>query len=314
MFLSFIIVIIGFIILSYGAIFLVDGSASLANKFKITQIVIGLTIVAFGTSAPELLVNVISSFKKEYDIGFGNIIGSNLFNILVVLGVAAVIQPLTVQKNTVWKQIPFLFFGTVLVFGFLNNFGFKGNTLSRIDGIFLISVLIIFYVLTLKEHLTEKMDFEIPNYSVLRSAILIIIGIVGLYFGAKLVVDNTVKIALGFHVSPKLIALTMVAFGTSLPELVTSIVAVLRKNNDLAIGNVVGSNLFNLFFILGVSSLITPMKYNPVLNADYVLLIVITFLLFLTMFTGKKHKLDRWEAIIFLILYVGYTYLIIIRK
>jgi cation:H+ antiporter len=314
MLLSFLIVIIGFIILSYGAIFLVDGSASIARRMKVSQIVIGLTIVAFGTSAPELLVNIISSLKGQDEIGFGNIIGSNIFNILAVLGVAGALRPITVQKSTVWKQMPFLFFGTVLVFGFLNNFGMEGFLLSRLDGIFLIVILGIFYYFTLSDNLQDQLDIEINDFTVLKSVMLIIGGMFGLYFGAKLVVVYAVKIATELHVSPKLIALTIVAFGTSLPELVTSVVAVIRKHNDIAIGNIVGSNLFNLFLVLGVSAIISPMQYNVVMNSDYIFLIVITFFLFVTMFTGKKHKLDRWEAILFLILYIGYLALIIIRK
>ncbi len=314
MFLYFLIVIVGFVILSYGAIFLVDGSASLAKRLNISQLVIGLTIVAFGTSAPELLVNIISSFQGQDEIGFGNIIGSNIFNILVVLGVAGVVSPIIVKKNTVWRQLPFLFGGTCLVFGVLNNFGIKGHLLSRSDGILLILTLIAFYVFTLKDNLKEQFEVEVSEISVIRSILMVIVGIIGLYAGARLVVDYAVKIAESLSVSPKLIALTIVALGTSLPELVTSVVAVLRKHSDLAIGNVVGSNLFNLFLVLGVSSIITPMQYDVVMNFDFLFLIGITLLLFITMFIGKKHKLDRWEAIIFLILYAGYMYFIILRK
>ena len=314
MFLSILLLIIGFVILSYGAIFLVDGSASIAKKLKVSQIAIGLTIVAFGTSAPELIVNIISSFQGHDEIGFGNIIGSNIFNILVVLGVSGVISPISVSKNTVWRQMPFLLVGTILVFGFVNNFGSKGEFLSRLDGILLISILVIFYVFVLKDSMKDQLDVDIHLFSTVKSIVFILLGMVGLYFGAKLVVNNAVKIAHLLNVSDKFIGLTMVALGTSLPELVTSIVAMIRKHTDLAIGNVVGSNLFNLFLVLGVSSIIAPMRYNVNLNADFIFLLIITIFLFITMFTGKKNKLDRWEAIVFLVLYTAYIIFLSLRK
>ncbi len=306
MILLFLLTAIGFVMLSYGAVFLVDGASSLAKRLKVSQIAIGLTIVAFGTSAPELIVNVVASFKGSAEIAFGNVLGSNIFNILIVLGVAGLIHSISVKEATAKKEIPFLLIGTLLIFGFVNNFGFPGANLSRWDGFFIIIILIVFYFFILKDTWQDQHTEEIHSYKLLKSLFLILIGMFGLFFGAQLVVNNAIEIALRFNVSEKFIGLTVVAFGTSLPELITSVVAVKKKHFDMAIGNIVGSNLFNLLLVLGVSSVISPMKYDLALNIDFIVLIFITIFLLITMFIGKKYQLEKQQAIIFLIIYGAY--------
>ncbi|NQV19680.1 MAG: calcium/sodium antiporter [Armatimonadetes bacterium] len=314
MVIAILLLVFGFVILVKGADLLVDGASSLAKRFSISEIAIGLTIVAFGTSAPELIVNIFSTITGHDDIAFGNILGSNIFNILVVLGIAGLISPISVQKNTVRKEIPFLFFGTLVLFGFANNFGFPGSSLNRIDGAILLILLLSFFYYVMRIAISKDLEVNIKILSVPKTLIFILLGIAGLLIGGDLVVKKAIFIARELNVSEKFISLTIVALGTSLPELVTSIIAVSKKRYDLAIGNVVGSNLFNIFFVLGTCSVIAPIKYDPILNVDFMFLIIITFLFFLTMFTGKKHKLDRWEAFLFVIFYAIYIVFLFYRR
>ena len=314
MFLSSIFIITGFVLLIKCAEFLVDGSSSLAKRMAISEIAIGLTIVAFGTSAPELIVNVIASIKGYDDISFGNIIGSNVFNTLMVLGVAGLISPIIVQKNTVLKEIPFLLIATILVFLLVNNFGFEGSLLSRLDGFILLVGLAVFLIYVSKISKVQGLEVDIRIFSLWKSIIFIIIGVTGLFVGGNLVVKHAVRMAQYMNVSDKFIALTIVALGTSLPELVTSVIAVRKRHFDMAIGNVVGSNIFNLFLVLGTSSLIKPISYDLMLNLDFYLLIFITIIFFLTLFVGKKHRLDKLEATFFLLLYVAYMVFLFYRE
>jgi len=306
--------VFGFVILIKGADLLVDGASSLAKRFSISEIAIGLTIVAFGTSAPELIVNIFSTISGHDDIAFGNILGSNIFNILVVLGIAGLISPISVQKNTVRKEIPFMFFGTVVLFGFANNFGFIGSSLSRIDGVILLVLLLSFFYYVMRIAKSKELEVDVKILPVPKTLIFVLLGIAGLFIGGDLVVKKAIFIARELNVSEKFISLTIVALGTSLPELVTSIMAITKKRYDLAIGNVVGSNLFNIFFVLGTCSVIAPIKYDPILNVDFMFLIIITFLFFLAMFTGKKHKLDRWEAFLFVLFYAVYIVFLFYRR
>lgn len=313
--LSSILLIIGFIILIKSAGLLINGACSLAKRFSISELVIGLTIVAFGTSAPELIVNIISSAGGYSEICFGNVLGSNIFNTLVVLGIAGIIYPISIEKNTVKKEIPFVLIGTIFVLALSNNFIFDGNTLSRLDGVFLILSLILFFVYVVgiaKEKITE--EIKVKLHSVPISILYISIGIIGLFFGGEMVVKNAVFIAQLLNVSEKFIAITIIALGTSLPELATSIIAITKKRHGLAMGNVIGSNLFNIFLVLGVSSIIKPIVFPVDLNIDFYFLIIITIILFITMFTGKKRKLGRAESIMFIILYIGYVVFLFYRK
>lgn len=309
MIVSSIFIIVGFASLIYGANWLVDGASSLAKKNNISDLVIGLTIVAFGTSAPELVVNAVASFNGLSDIVFGNIIGSNNFNLFIILGVAGCIYPITVQSSTAWKEIPISLFATLFLFVLANNFFVNQSPeISRLDGmILLISFLcFLYYVFSqLKQEKTESITLE--NKSTYKIWSLIIFGIAGLIIGGKLVVDNSIDIATKLGVSQKIIGLTIIAAGTSLPELVTSIVAALKKNSDIAIGNVIGSNIFNILLVLSISSFVHPIAYNPNFNQDLLLLMGGTVFLIIAMFTGKRKKLDRWEAFILLGFYLIYT-------
>ncbi len=309
----------GFLLLIKGADFLVDGSASLAKRAKVPEIVIGLTIVAFGTSAPELIVNIFSSISGHNDVVFGNIIGSNIFNIALILGISGLIKPLMVQKNTVWREIPFSLLAVLVLFVVVNDKmlgdAASNNILSRGDGLIFIGFFIIFLVYVFIISKVEASDGpDVKLLSILKTTLFIIFGFVGLFVGGKLVVDSAVKIAEFFKVSEKLIALTIVSAGTSLPELVTSAVAAKKGYNDIAIGNIVGSNIFNIFLILGISAIIRPAAYDAALNIDIYVLIFVTLLLFIFMFTGKTRRLDRWEAALFLLTYGGYLAFLIYRR
>ena len=318
MLIPFILLVLGLLAVIKGADFLIDGASSLAKRSKVPEIVIGLTIVAFGTSAPELVVNVFSSIAGKSELVLGNIIGSNVFNTLFILGIAGLIYPLEVQRNSVRKEIPFSLLAAVVLF-ILANDGllFKGavSRLTRIDGLIFLALfgIFLYYTFGLSRIKSNNSD-EIKLYSLFKTWAFIIIGFVGLFLGGKLLVDNAVVIARKLQVSEKLIGLTIVAAGTSLPELATSAVAAFKKRYDLAVGNVVGSNIFNILFILAVSAEIAPVHYSPAFNLDLCIFGLGTLLLFAAMFTGKSRKLDRWEASVLLVTYILYTVYIILRK
>ncbi|MBN7810176.1 calcium/sodium antiporter [Algoriphagus sp. H41] len=302
--------LIGLVLLVKGADWLVDGASVLAKKKNVSDLAIGLTIVAFGTSAPELVVNAVAASGNYPDIVFGNIIGSNNFNLFVILGIAGLIVPLSVQSTTVWKEIPFSLLAAVLLFLLANNFIFGDSKgFSRLDaGIHLVLfAAFLYYVATQLKSDPSEEKIEIKDYSTGKIWGLIFLGLAGLVGGGKLVVDNAVAMAQSLGVSEKIIGLTIVAAGTSLPELATSVVAAMRKNADIAIGNIIGSNIFNIFLILGVSGLIRPMTYNTGFDTDLYILAAGTIFLFFAMFTGKRHKLDRWEALLLLVFYLLYT-------
>ncbi|MCU4164372.1 calcium/sodium antiporter [Marinilabiliaceae bacterium A049] len=317
MIMSILFVFLGFAALIFGANWLVDGASSLAKKYNVSDLVIGLTIVAFGTSAPELVVNSIASAQGYSDIVLGNVIGSNNFNLFIILGIAGLIYPIKVQSSTAWKEIPLSLLASVLVILFANNYfiGSDNLLISRLDGILLLLTFaaFLYYVFwQMRKEQSNTLDTSKPEItSNLKIWGFIIIGLAGLILGGQLVVDNSVKIASLIGVSEKIIGLTIVAAGTSLPELVTSVVAALKRNSDIAIGNVIGSNIFNLLLILSVSSFINPISFKPNFNLDLVVLISGTVFLLLAMFTGIRKKLDRWEAAILLVLYLSYLFYLI---
>ena len=324
-------VIIGLVILVLGAEGLVRGASSLAAKLRISALVIGLTVVSFGTSAPELTVNIVSALQGSPDLAVANVIGSNIVNILLILGICAIIVPLSVKSSTVWKEIPLALLGVVLIGIMANDHLIDGvpfNVLTRSDGIALLALMAIFmyYIFGMAKNDREKAadaeiesalnkdeDSQIKQYNMLSSVGLTIIGLVGLVLGGRLLVSGAVDIAQAAGLSEALIGLTIVAIGTSLPELATSVVAALRKQADIAIGNIVGSNIFNVFFVLGVTSTILPLPISSALNFDILVSIIATGLLFLFMFTSGKHKLMRWEGIVFIALYVAYLAYLIVR-
>ena len=310
--LTYILFVVGFVLLISGANLLVEGSASIAKKLNISSIVIGLTIVAFGTSAPELIVNIFASVQGNTEIAIGNILGSNIVNILLILGVSSIIYPLATKENTVWKEIPLSLLAAILVGVMVNDTLIDGGTfsgLTRIDGIVFIAFFIIFlyYTFGISKVSGENTDLEIKEMSYMKSSLYIVGGLLGLVFGGKWIVDGAIKIAEGFNVSQSLIGLTVVAIGTSLPELATSAVAAYKKQSDIAIGNVVGSNIFNIFWILGLSAVINPLPFSKDSVIDIIMTIVASLILFLIMFIGKKHTVERWQGVIMIIIYIGYV-------
>jgi len=313
---SLILIVVGFLGLIFGANWLVEGASSLAKKNNIPDLVIGLTIVAFGTSAPELVVNSVASVDGLSDIILANVVGSNNFNLFIILGIAGLIYPITVQSSTAWREIPISLLITLVLLVLANNFFINQNLeISRLDGIILLLLFFGFLYYMFKQIKTEKVELvAYKPQSNLKIWGFILIGFAGLIIGGKLVVDNSIEIATDLGISQKIIGLTIIAVGTSLPELLTSIVAALKKNSDIAIGNVIGSNIFNILLILSVSSFINPVKYNPIFNLDFAILIGGTLFLILAMFTGKRKKLDRWEALLLVLFYSSYTIYLVSKE
>lgn len=306
----------GFVILVKGADFLVNGASSVAKKSNISNLAIGLTVVAFGTSAPELLVNIVSSVKGYNDAAYGNVIGSNIFNLLFILGVSGLIYPLVVQKNTIAYEVPLSLIATLVLFALVNDqlIAASPDILSLVDAFILLvcfGVFMLYVYRSMKKTSDLTTEGEIKVYKTGMSVVLIVVGLAMLVGGGNLVVENAVAIAHRYGLSEKLIGLTILAAGTSLPELATSAVAAFKKNTDIAIGNVIGSNIFNIFFILGITGLIKPVPYNAALNFDMYVLGGATVMLMIFMFTINQKKLDRWEAFIMLLSYVAYTLFLI---
>ncbi len=311
--LPYILFVIGFVLLIKGADFLVDGASSIARQFNISDLVIGLTVVAFGTSTPELFVNIIASLKGSTDIAIGNVLGSNVSNILLILGISAIIYPLSVTRGTVWKEIP-LSLLAAFVLGILANDQLIDkaglSVLTRIDGIVFICFFCIFiyYTFSIAKRI-EGMEDQLPSKQrgMGISVVLVVLGLVALSVGGKWIVDGAIIMARRLGMSESLVGLTIVAVGTSLPEMATSAIAAYRRNVEIAVGNVVGSNLFNIFFVLGVSSIIKPLPFKTANNLDIGMVIFASLMLFFFAFTGKKNSIDRWEGILFLALYTAYV-------
>jgi len=314
---TYILFIVGFFFLIKGADLLVDGSSSIAKKFRISNIVIGLTIVAFGTSSPEFIVNIFASAKGNTEIAIGNILGSNIANILLILGISSMIYPLFTKKNTVWKEIPLSLLAALILGVMVNDFRIDNGLysgLTRIDGIVLLAFFIIFIYYTFgiaKITGETSEETQIKQLSNLRSGTYIVIGFLGLFLGGKWIVDGAIKIAELFNVSQSLIGLTVVAIGTSLPELATSAIAAYKKQTDIAIGNVVGSNIFNIFWVLGFSSLIRPLPFSKTNDLDILMTIFASAILFFIMFIGKKHTIEKSQGAMMILIYIGYVTLLI---
>jgi cation:H+ antiporter len=307
---SGLLIILGFIFLIKGSDWMVDGASNLAKKYKVSDLAIGLTIVAFGTSAPELVVNSVASIDNLPNIIFGNVIGSNIFNLFMILGIVGLISPIVVQTTTVWKEIPISFVAILILYFLVNGLGVgEDQLLSRVDGMILFALFILFLVYVYMQLKSDDADIGTETLILSNSKIwgMIILGFAGLILGGKMVVDNAITVATDLGVSQKIIGLTIIAAGTSLPELVTSVVAAMKKNSDIAIGNIIGSNIFNILLILSVSSFIRPLSFDVAFNTDVYLLGAGTIFLFIAMFTGGKKKLDRWEAAILLLVFIIYT-------
>lgn len=309
---SFLILIASLVVVAFGANIFVDGASSLAKAYKIPNIVIGLTIVAFGTSAPEFTVSAYAAYTENTDITIGNVIGSNIFNILFILGVSALIFPLNVLKNTVLNEIPLSLLAAIVAYVLVNDVLLSqgtNNVISFGDGLILLSFLIIFmfYLIHLTKTSGEDENLTIKKMSKLKSVLFIFSGLVLLVVGGKFFVDNAVEIALAFGMSQAVVGLTIVAVGTSLPELATSVVATLKKNPDIAVGNIVGSNLFNVFFILGSSSLIAPLPKGDITDIDMYVCIIASALLLGASYLFGKNKISKIEGAFFLLCYIVYV-------
>ncbi|MFA5184756.1 MAG: calcium/sodium antiporter [Patescibacteria group bacterium] len=314
MLIAILLLLVGLGVLILGAEILVRGSASLAKKLGISSLVIGLTVVAFGTSAPELFVNIYSASRGGADIAIGNIVGSNISNILLILGISALVRPLKVGRGTAFREIPFALLAMILIFTMGNDTMFDGatfNAITRTDGFSLMALFAIFLFYTFGIAKLGGSEEKVKEYKTALSVVFTLGGLAALVIGGKLVVDNAVILARLAGLSEALIGLTIVAVGTSLPELFTSVVATYHGHDDMAIGNVVGSNIFNVFWILGLTSVILQLPFNSLINTDVLVGIGASLVLFLALFIGRKHSLDRWQGAIFVIAYFAYiTYLI----
>jgi cation:H+ antiporter len=311
--------IVGIAAIIFSAHWLVDGASAIARKFGINDLVIGLTIVAFGTSAPELTVNIFSALKGSTDIAIGNVLGSNISNTFFIIGVMAAIYPVSIQNNTKWKEIPFSLLAIVVLAILANDILIdksQVNLVSRIDGLILLCFLCIFFVYTFgmaKKGKQSDMPAIKKSMSVYKALFFIGLGLAGLYFGGKYLIEGAVNIAKMIGMSEKVIGLTIIAIGTSLPELATSIVAATKHKPDIAVGNIIGSNIFNIFFILGTTAVIKPLPFDPSINFDIFVALVASILLFLTTITLGRKIISRAEGIIFLTLYFSFIIYSIIK-
>lgn len=315
MFLSVVLIIIGFVLLIVGADVLVDGSSGIAKKFHIPEIIIGLTIVSIGTSMPELFVSITSALDGYSDMAIGNIIGSNLCNLLLILGLSATIKPVVFQKETRLYEIPMCLLVTIVLMYFCNSQG----GISRLEAVILLVLFCAFIGYTIymgkkesKKEIVEIQTEEKKN-SILKNIVFVLFGIFSLKFGGDLVVDNAVNVARYFNWSEKLISLTILAVGTSLPELVTSVTAAVKGNSDIAIGNIIGSNIFNMLLIIGVSAFITPITYNFSYNFDFSVLIASSIILAIFPFIPPKDKMSRFNGIVYLFIYVAYLTILFVK-
>lgn len=312
-------IILGFVLLIKGADFLVDGASSLAKRFNIPDIIIGLTIVSIGTSMPELFVSSTSAMNGSSDMAIGNIIGSNLCNLLMILGISTIIKPVKFQKETRLIEIPLCLIITIIFAIFCNTSG----TISRIEALILIFLFVLFIIYTIimgkkgKEFDAENAIIEIKEdnkaLSLKKSIILIVLGIVGLKIGGDLTVENATNLARMFNVSEKIIGLTILAIGTSLPELVTSVTAAIKGNSDIAIGNIIGSNIFNILLIIGVSAIISPLTYNFTYNIQIAILVLSTVVLSIFPIIPPKNEMSRFNGLIYLIIYIIYMVILFVR-
>ena len=305
-------IFMGFYLLIKGADFLVDGSSNLAKKFHIPTIIIGLTIVAIGTSMPELMVSSTASIEGHSDMSIGNIVGSNIANLFLILGVCSIIKPLKFQKQTELLENFVTIFATLILLFFGNNT--KTNIITRLDGIVLLVCAVFFIIYNIyrakknSKSIIELQEIENNNISIFKSFFYIIIGILALKIGGDVVVKYASKIAYILGISEKIISITIVAFATSLPELLTSVNATIKGETDMAIGNIIGSQIFNIFLIIGISAILCPIKYSLHYNFDISILLIGTILFAIFPFIGKKHYMTRVNGIIFVTIYTFYLF------
>lgn len=319
MVLDIVLIIVSFVALIRGADFFVKGAASMAVKLGMSAFVAGLTIVSIGTSAPELFINIFAVMNGSTDLSIGNILGSNIADILLGLGIAATITPLAIKKQTVWKEIPFSLLATtmIIIFG-MDHFieGVGENAITRIEGISLLAFFIIFVVYTFglsNVNKPEDQDEEIEEHSYIKSIFYILGGVVALVVGGKIAVNSASSFALSLGISENLVGLTIVAAGTSLPEIVTAVVAARKKQIDLVVGGIVGTIIFNSLFALGATAVFGDLPFSKDNIVDAVFLGIVSATLFSFMFLGKKNKLEKKQGIIFVATYVIYIILAVVR-
>ncbi len=316
---------IGFVFLIKGADFLVDGGSSIARRFRLSELIIGLTIVSFGTSMPELIVNLMASFNGKADIAIGNVLGSNISNVLLIIGFSAVVRPLPIQRSTYFTEIPISLIATFML-GFLANANLftekDGLYLTRYDGVIMLIFFFLFltYIFVVARErpstLSDQASFTSKSGAgtpLWRSISLLALGVAGLFIGGKWIVDGAVHIAGQLGLSETFIGLTVIAIGTSLPELVTSVVAAKKGKADMAVGNVIGSNIFNLLWILGLSATIRPLYFEVASNSDILMVIFSNTLLIFAVIVGAERKVSRLEGVFFLLIYIAYIVYLINR-
>lgn len=311
--LTYLLFVVGFALLIFGANWLIDGSVSLGIRANMSPLVIGLTVVAFGTSLPELVINVFASFKGSSDLAIGNILGSNIMNIFLILGISAMIMPLVVQHISIKRDIPVGVFATVL-FAVMANGRLYGedNIINRIDGIILLIAFALYLLLALLKGQPIDVDVDIEKkrpYSWLKTIFLIVVGCIGLYVGGDWVSDGALHVAAALGISESAIGLTIVAAATSLPELVTAIVAAMKKNIEIVMGNVLGSNIINILVVLGISAIINPLTFDSKLNLEIILVLLANLALLSLIFIGKGLRLSKVEGISFIVIYCIFIYI-----
>jgi len=312
-----VLLIVGFVALILGANWLVDGATSVGIRAKLSPLIIGLTIVAFGTSLPELIINVFSCIRGSSGLAIGNIVGSNIMNILLILGVASVIYPIDISRISIRRDIPVGFLATAALFLMANDF-FLGSshTINWIEGLVLLLMAGGYLYLTMVKNESPSNEVEAIQIPMPwgKTILFLVLGIMGLYLGGELVSNNAQTIAKAWGMSEAMIGLTVVAMATSLPELITSIVAATKKNSGIAIGNVLGSNILNIFVVLGISGLITPLQFDTQMNITLGILFFANTLMLLFVFTGKGRKLSRFEGFLMLLAFSGFmAYTILAR-
>ena len=310
---SIILILIGFVLLIKGADFLVDGSSNIAKKFHIPEIVIGLTIISIGTSMPELFVSISSALEGYSDMAVGNVVGSNICNLLLILGLSTMIRRIDFKRETRLIEVP-MSLAITIIFMIICNIG---QDVSIIEAIVLIALFVLFIIYTIvmalkgeefdKEEDSENEEEKVNKpTSTLKDIIYIVLGIVALKIGGDLTVDNAVNVANYFNLSEKIISVTILAIGTSLPELVTSVSAAIKGKSDIAIGNIIGSNIFNMLLIIGVSALIKPIAYNISYNKELIILIIATVILALFPLIPPKNKMSKRNGWLYFLMYIGY--------
>lgn len=316
---EYVLLLIGFLILVKGADYFVEGSSEIATVLRIPPLLIGLTIVAFGTSAPEAAVSISAALKGTGDIAVGNVVGSNLFNVIFILGITAMIQPLVVERQTVIKEIPFALLGSVVLLVLIaDRYLIQSNALlSRGDGVILLTYFSIFlyYIFEVAKNSREQFeleDLDSAPVNVVKYVIYTVGGLAAIIFGGDMVVKNAIVIATALGMSETLVGLTIVAVGTSLPELITSVTAALKNKSEIAVGNIIGSNIFNIFFVLGASSIIHPIVVDSAILVDALFMIASTIILFI--FSHTHSKITRGEGAAFMLMYAGYMAYILIRN